>query len=73
MASATYQACSQNQRAPAPAHILPSTRSSLSKTGESNVGEDDAAANHPAPNPVITINVVDLQAIQQRIADLEIA
>ena len=73
MASATRQARGRNQPAPAPAHVSPSTRSSLSEAGDSNAGEDDAAANHPAPNPVVTINVADLQAIQQRIADLEAA
>ena len=74
MASATRQARGRNPPAPAPAPppASPSIRSSLSEAGDSNAGEDDAA-NTPAPNPVVTINVADLQAIQQRIADLEAA
>ena len=73
MAFATCQACGQNQPAPAPAHIPPSIRFSLFEARDFNVGKDDAAANYPAPNPVVTINIVDLQAIQQRIADLQAA
>ena len=78
MASATRQARGRNPPAPAPAPApvpspaLPSNHFSLSPAGTS-VSEDDnaTAANTPAPNPVVTLNVTDLQAVQQRIADLE--
>ena len=74
MPSTTRQARGRNPPAsalaPAPAPAPPSTSSSPSENGDFN---PDAAANNPAPNPVVTINVADLQAIQQRIADLEAA
>lgn len=70
MASATRQARGRNPPAPAPAP--PPTSSSRSEAGDSNTAENDAADN-PAPNPVVTLSVADLQAIQQRIADLEAA
>ena len=75
MAFVTCQVHSQNPpaSAPAPPPASSSIHSSLSEVEDSNVRKNDAAANNPAPNPVVTINVADLQAIQQRIADLKAA
>lgn len=77
MASVTCQTCGQNQPAatlaPASTPAPLSTRFSVSETRDFNNGEDNAVTNNPAPNPIVTISIANLQTIQQRIADLEVA
>lgn len=63
MTFAICQARGQNQLAPAPAYVPPSICSFSSEAGDFNVGKDDAVANHPTLNPIVTINVTDLQSI----------
>lgn len=63
MAFAKRQACGRNPLAPVFALVSPTASSTISKAGDANNPGDDTA-NTPTPNSIITINIVDLQAIQ---------
>ncbi len=58
---------------PAPATNQPKSSAQGANTRRSNNTPENNAAEDVAnnPNPAVTISVVGLQAIQQRIADLE--
>lgn len=76
MASATFQSGGQNSptSAPTPAPAITSDCYSLFLVGTYVFEDNDGtAAYNPAPNPVVTINVTDLKAIQPKIADREVA
>ncbi len=59
--------------APAPATNQPesSTQGANPHRGNNTPGNNAAEGAANNPNPAVTISVADLQAIQQRIADLE--